>query len=142
MKATGISTWKGNWKQGRGYISTQSGILKNQVYSYASRFEGEIGASPEELFAAAHSACYNQALANATGKKNLITESIHTVVDIELGFDDLGRPEIKQLHFIVQARIPNVSPEQFQVFAEQARLGCAISKVLKIETSIESTLLT
>jgi len=139
MKARGISTWKGSWKQGEGTISTESPVIKEQAYSYASRFQGTPGASPEELLAAAHAACYNHALANVAGKNNLTTESIHTVVDINLGFDEADRPEIKGLHFTVEANIPGATAQQFQEFANQARLGCAISKIIKIETTISAT---
>ena len=138
MKARGISAWKGSWKQGEGTISTESPTIKEHIYSYASRFEGTPGASPEELLAAAHAACYNQALANVAGKNNLLTQSIHTVVDIDLGFDEAGRPEIKGLHFTVEANIPGATTQQFQEFANLARLGCAISKILKIQTTISA----
>jgi osmotically inducible protein OsmC len=141
MKATGISTWKGSWKQGNGTISTQDGTLQKIAYTYPSRFEGTPGASPEELLAAAHAGCFNQALANAAVHHNMVTESIDTIVDIDLGFDDAGRPEIKSLHFTVKAKVPQASEAQFQEFANMARLGCAISKILKIETTIEATLI-
>jgi lipoyl-dependent peroxiredoxin len=140
MKATGLSTWKGSWKKGEGTISTQSETFKNKSYSFASRFEGTSGAIPEELLAAAHAACYNQALANAADHKNLTAENIHTILDVDLGFDDLGRPEIKGLHFTVQASIPGISEELFLEIVNQARLGCAISKALKIDSTITATL--
>ena len=142
MKSQGISTWEGNWKQGTGSISTQSGILQDAPVSYASRFEGASGASPEELFAAAHAACFNQALANIAGKNNKVTQSIHTTATIELGFDENnGNPEIKSLHFAVRLNIPGISQEQLNNFAEKARLGCTISKIIKLETTVNATLI-
>ena len=129
--STGISTWKGSWKQGNGTISTKSGILKDAPVSYASRFEDAAGASPEELFAAAHAACFNQAVANNAGMNKLETASIHTTADITLGFDEnTGHPQIKSLHFTVESEIPGATQEQFETWLERARVGCTISKLL------------
>ncbi len=141
MNAFGTATWHGSWKQGAGTISTQNEGLKNQAYTYASRFEGTPGASPEELLAAAHAGCYNQALANIAGKNGLETASIDTTVAIDLGFAENGNPEIKSLHFTVRAAVPNATEAQLQDFAEKARVGCTISKILKLETTVSATLI-
>lgn len=142
MKSQGISTWKGNWKHGTDTISIQSGILKDAPVSYESRFEGALGASPEELLAAAHAACFNQALANIAGKNKRVTQSIHTTATIELGFDESnGNPEIKSLHFVVESNIPGINQEQLNDFAEKARLGCTISKIIKLDTTVNATLI-
>ncbi|BAV04914.1 osmotically inducible protein OsmC [Filimonas lacunae] len=141
MNLTGISTWKGSWKKGNGTLSTQTRILEAVPVSYSSRFEHAPGAIPEELLAAAHAACYNQALANIAGQNQLETTSINTTVNLDLGFDDAGRPEIKSIHFNVEAAIPGASEQQFQTFAEGARVGCAISKIIKLPTTINARLL-
>jgi osmotically inducible protein OsmC len=70
-----------------------------------------------------------------------VTDSISTTVDIELGFADNGNPEIKSLHFTVHARVPGASEAQLQDFAEKARVGCTISKIIKLETTVSATLL-
>ncbi len=62
MKAEAYSNWTGTWKEGSGSISTKSPTVKQQQFSYASRFHGAPGGSPEELLAAAHAGCFNQAL--------------------------------------------------------------------------------
>ena len=141
MKAIGLSSWKGTWKQGQGTLSTRTGIIKDHYYSYSSRFEGTHGAIPEELLATAHAGCFNQALANACDKYNFEAEAISTTVKIDLNFDDQGRPEIRSLDFLVKARIPRITKEQFQDLALLAKAGCAISKILRIETGIIATLL-
>ncbi|MBE9461922.1 OsmC family peroxiredoxin [Dyadobacter subterraneus] len=142
MKAIGKSTWEGTWKEGTGTISTKSAILTNAPVSYSSRFEGAPGASPEELLAAAHAACFNQALANIAGQNNLKTESINTEVEVELGFEEsTGHPEIKGLHFNVQSSIPNATEEQFQDFAQRASVSCTISKIIKVKGTVTATLI-
>lgn len=142
MKSVGISTWEGTWKEGKGTISTKSEILKNAPVSYSSRFEGTPGASPEELLAAAHAACFNQALANIAGQNRLQTTAIYTEVEVELGFEEsTGHPEIKNLHFNVSAEIPTASEVQFQDFAQRASTACTISKIIKLTPSVKAVLI-
>ena len=62
MKATASAVWSGGLKDGRGSISTKSGVLKEQPYGFASRFEGKPGTNPEELIGAAHAGCFTMAL--------------------------------------------------------------------------------
>ena len=134
ITSTGISTWTGSWKEGNGTISTKTGFLKDAPVSYASRFEGAPGASPEELLAAAHAACFNQAVANNAVMKGLVTTSIYTTADIVLGFDEsTGYPQIKSLHFSVEAEIPGVTQEQFEFFLERGRVACTISKIINLD---------
>jgi len=142
MKSTGISTWEGTWKEGKGTISTKSDTLKEVPVSFSSRFEGTPGASPEELLAAAHAACFNQALANIAGQNKFETKSILTTADIELGYEESsGHPEIKSLNFFVSAAIPGATKEQLVDFAEKARVGCTISKIIKLDTTVTAVLI-
>jgi osmotically inducible protein OsmC len=141
MMTTGYSTWKGSWKEGGGTISTQSETIKNQSYSFSSRFEGAPGARPEELLAAAHAGCFNQALANNFGMIEHEATSIRTSVMIELIFDEKGRPTITNSYIATEAQVPGISEEQFLNCAERARSNCSISKILKCEISLSAKLL-
>jgi osmotically inducible protein OsmC len=141
MKATGCSTWTGSWKGGNGTLSTKTGLFKNAPYSYASRFEGASGASPEELLGAAHAGCFNQALANNIGMIDLEAESIETSVAIDLGTGDDGHPAIKSAHITVNAKVPGASADQFQHCADRARTNCTISKIMKFEITMVAKLL-
>ena len=58
----GQAHWEGDIKHGKGYISSESGALKDQPYGFNTRFEGKPGTNPEELLGAAHSACFSMAL--------------------------------------------------------------------------------
>ena len=140
MKATGYSTWNGSWKQGNGTISTQTKTIKDVPYTFSSRFEGTPGASPEELLAAAHAGCFNQALANNFGMMKLEAESISTSVQIEFGDAVAGHPAINSSHITVEASVPNISEEQFQYCAQQARTNCTISRVLKCDITLSAQL--
>ncbi|WP_420965941.1 OsmC family peroxiredoxin [Bradyrhizobium sp. B120] len=140
MKATGYSTWNGSWKRGNGTISTQTKTMKDVPYTFSSRFEGAPGASPEELLAAAHAGCFNQALANNFGMISFEAESISTSVSIEFGDSVVGHPAIKSLHITVEASVPNISKEQFDYCVQQARNNCTISRVLKCDITSSATL--
>lgn len=141
MQAQGFSTWQGNWKEGAGTLSTFTDTLHGAPYSYASRFDGAPGASPEELLATAHAGCFNQALANNFGMQALSAQTISTAVSVELGKDELGRPAILGVHIRVEARVAGATPAQFEQCAERARSNCAISKVLRCDITMSAHLL-
>jgi lipoyl-dependent peroxiredoxin len=140
VNAIGSSTWKGSWKQGNGTISTQSGILHDAPYTFASRFEGAAGASPEELLGAAHAGCFNQALANNFGMIELEAAFIDTSVAIEFGDSVAGHPAIISSHITVRSAVANISEEQFQHCAERARSNCTISRALKCDITMDALL--
>lgn len=140
MKATGYSTWLGTWKEGSGTISTASDTIKNQPYSFSSRFEGASGASPEELLAAAHAGCFNQAIANNFGMIELEAASVETSVVIQFGYGEDGHPAIKHSHITVKAVVPGATRAQFDYCAERARSNCTISKILKCDITLSAAL--
>ncbi len=141
MKSTGYSTWKGTWKTGSGTISTTGPTLREAPYSFASRFEGAPGGSPEELLAAAHAGCFNQAIANNFGMSGLTADSVRTQVDVEMGKDEEGHPAITSLFVTVEAKVPGATQEVFLHCAERARTRCSIAKVLRCEIGMKATLL-
>jgi osmotically inducible protein OsmC len=141
MSATGFSTWIGTWKEGAGTISTQTTTLKDAAYSYASRFEGADGASPEELLAAAHAGCFNQALANNFGMISLVATSVETSVSVEMGQDEENTPAITKLFVTVNANVPGITRAQFDYCAERARSRCSIAKALRCEIGMSATLI-
>ena len=58
---TSEAEWKGDLKEGTGTVKLGSGAFAGQ-YGFKSRFENGPGTNPEELIAAAHSACFSMAL--------------------------------------------------------------------------------
>ncbi|NPD70037.1 OsmC family peroxiredoxin (plasmid) [Lichenicola cladoniae] len=140
MNATGLSTWTGTWKDGSGTISTKTDTLRNAPYSFSSRFSGTPGASPEELLAAAHAGCFNQALANNFGMIGLAADAVETAVTVEMGKDEEGHPAITQLFVTVEAKVPGITQAQFEMCAERARTRCSIAKALRCEIGMSATL--
>ena len=140
MNAEAYSSWMGSWKQGSGSISTKTPTVKQQPFSYASRFQGAPGANPEELLAAAHAGCFNQALANNFGMIGLEATSVITRVVIEVLQNEHDRPSIIGSHITVEAKVPGASAEQFADCAERARANCSISQVLKCAITVSATM--
>src|SRR5258706_14947977 len=78
MQRKASAVWKGGLKDGKGTVSSTSGVLSNTPYSFTTRFENAPGTNPEELIAAAHAACFSMALSAQLGGANLTPESIST----------------------------------------------------------------
>src|SRR6516164_11321962 len=84
MKRKASAVWRGGLKDGKGSISSDSGVLKDTQYSFSTRFENGVGTNPEELIAAAHSGCFSMALSAELGKANIKPERISTEATLTL----------------------------------------------------------
>src|SRR5215475_3645430 len=90
MKRTASARWQGGLKDGRGDISTQSGVLSNTQYSFSTRFEEGKGTNPEELVAAAHAGCFTMALSAQLERVGLKADSLETTATITMERKDTG----------------------------------------------------
>jgi osmotically inducible protein OsmC len=138
-KASAI--WKGNLKEGKGSISTDSGVLKNTQYSFATRFENGVGTNPEELIAAAHAGCFTMALSGQLGAAGITAESLETTASLSLEKLEAGWT-ITKVHLDVTARIPGGDQAAFDKAAKNAETGCPVSRVLKAEITMTAKLIT
>src|SRR6266704_639658 len=84
------AVWNGSLKEGKGTISTDSGVLSKTQYSFSTRFENGAGTNPEELIAAAHAGCFTMALSAQLGNAGITPESIHTTATITMDKTDDG----------------------------------------------------
>ena len=109
-----------------------SETLRRVPYTYASRFEGEAGACPEELLAAAHAGCFNHAVANISGARSFTVEEVQTRASLSMDRDENGAPVIAGIHFTVTARIPGMTADLFEDTMTMAKERCAISRALNI----------
>ena len=135
MVRTSKANWQGSGKEGKGVLSTQSGVLDNNQYSYLSRFEEGIGTNPEELIAAAHAGCFSLKLSFVLGAAGFTPDSIDTKCEITL---DAG--VITKSHLIVTAKVPTITKEKFAEVAAEAKVGCLVSKLLNTEITMDATL--
>ena len=139
MKRNAQAEWRGGLKDGRGTISTDSGVLENTQYSFSTRFEDGQGTNPEELIAAAHAGCFSMALSGQLGNAGLTAESIKTTASVKLEKTDAGFT-ITEVHLDVAASVPGASQEQFGTAAGNAKAGCPVSRVLNAKITLEATL--
>src|SRR5688572_378127 len=117
MNRKASAEWKGGLKDGRGVISTDSGVLASTQYSFSTRFEQGKGTNPEELIAAAHAGCFSMALSAQLGEASLTAESIKTEAAVTLEKTDAGFT-VTKVHLTVRAKVPNASPEAFATAAD------------------------
>lgn len=139
MQRKGSAVWSGGLRDGKGSVSTASGVLNNTQYSFATRFENGVGTNPEELIAAAHAGCFSMALSAQLGNSNLKPERIATdaAVTLEKLADGFA---ITAVHLSVKAKIPGASQEAFQKAANEAKAGCPVSKVLNAKITMDAQL--
>lgn len=135
----GSAIWNGGLKDGKGAITTDSGVLANIPYSFKTRFEGSHGTNPEELIAAAHAGCFSMALSGQLEKEGLKAEHIKTTASVNLEKTDEGFA-ITSIHLKVRAKIPHVSDQAFAKAAANAKTGCPVSKLFNAEITMDASL--
>jgi osmotically inducible protein OsmC len=139
MKRKASALWQGSLKDGKGTISTASGVLADTQYSFTSRFAEGKGTNPEELIAAAHAGCFSMALSNELGGAGLTPASISTTAAVTLEKTAAGFT-ITAVHLDVTARVPGASQQAFEAAAAAAKSGCPVSKVLKADITMNAKL--
>jgi osmotically inducible protein OsmC len=128
IQRTADAVWQGDSRSGAGKVSTGSGVLKDQAYTWAMRFEDKPGTNPEELIAAAHAACFSMALASGLSKAGFPPDSLHTHAVLTMEQED--RWSVTRIRLEVEGRVPNVDEATFQQQAETAKDNCPISRLL------------
>lgn len=139
MKRKASAVWQGGLQDGKGTLSTDSGVLETTPYSFATRFEDAKGTNPEELIGAAHAGCYSMALSMILGQANLTPERIETHAQVTLEQDG-GGFTITAVHLDVKAKVPGADQATFDKCANDAKAGCPVSKVLNAEITMDATL--
>jgi lipoyl-dependent peroxiredoxin len=139
MQRKASAVWRGGLKDGKGAVSSDSGVLASTPYSFGTRFENVHGTNPEELIAAAHAACFSMALSAQLGGANLTPSSIATTASLTLEKLDSGWA-ITAIHLDVVGQVPNADNAAFQKAAENAKTGCPVSKVLKANITMTAKL--
>lgn len=136
IERTGTAVWTGDLRDGEGTVSTESAVLRDEEYTFATRFKNAPGTNPEELIAAAHAGCYSMAFANVLSKKGYEVEGIETTATIHLSAQD-GGFAITKSSLEVRGRVPEVDDETFERLAEEADGACPVSNLLRPGLEIE-----
>lgn len=130
MDRSASAVWRGGLKDGKGTISTQSGVLRDSQYSFSTRFENGVGTNPEELIAAAHAGCFTMALSAQLDSAGNKADEINTTAVVTMEKTEDG-PTVTKIHLTTRARVPNIEKERFDELAKKAKEGCPISRLLK-----------
>ncbi len=133
------AVWQGSLKEGKGTVSTSSGVLKNTQYSFGTRFENAAGTNPEELIAAAHAGCFSMALSGQLGNAGMTAESIDTTATLTMEKLDAGFT-ITAIHLNTTVKIPGADKTKFETAANNAKAGCPISRLLNAKITMDARL--
>jgi osmotically inducible protein OsmC len=136
---TATARYSGFGKEGKGAITTQSGVMTDQFYGFNTRFEDEPGTNPEELIAAAHAGCFTMALSFALARAGFSEGTLETKAAVKLEQKD-GGFAITRSDLTLTASIPGIDPAEFEKLAKDAEANCPVSKVLNAEITLTHTL--
>jgi lipoyl-dependent peroxiredoxin len=140
LTSEATTMWHGDLMSGRGSTSLDSSETAEFEVNWKARTEGEGGhTNPEELLAAAHSACFSMAFSNLLAQNGTPPDSLQVTAAIT--FDTTGGAHITGSHLLVSAKVPGISEEDFERIADDAKDGCPVSKALAgIDITIEASL--
>ena len=136
---SGSARYEGFGKDGKGWVSTQSGVLADQPYGFATRFEDEPGTNPEELIAAAHASCFTMALSFALARAGHGKGTLETTAKVTLDKDGDGFTITKSA-LDLRAAVPGIGADEFDRLAAEAKATCPVSKLIKAEVTLTSSL--
>jgi peroxiredoxin, OsmC subfamily len=136
---TASAQYEGMGKAGKGRMTTQSGVLKEQPYGFGTRFGDEPGTNPEELIAAAHAGCFTMALSFALDRAGYKDGSLDTKASVKLEQGD-GGFVITRSDLVLEAKVPGIDADEFARIAEEAKKTCPVSKLLNAEITLEHRL--
>jgi osmotically inducible protein OsmC len=139
IKKKGSAVWKGGLKDGKGTVSTESGVLKEAQYGFNTRFENGPGTNPEELLGAAHAGCFSMALSAQLGEAGMKADSIETTATVSLEKVE-GGFAITAVHLDLKAKIPGADKAAFEKAANNAKAGCPVSKLFNTKITLDAKL--
>jgi len=135
MARSAKAHWEGNLKEGKGTLTTASGVLDSTNYSFKTRFEDGKGTNPEELLAAAHAGCFTMKVSASFTVKGISPTSLDTeaVVSMEAG-------SITGIHLVITGKVPGITVAEFEEVTKDAEINCIISKAFSFPITSESHL--
>ncbi|GAA1677422.1 OsmC family protein [Kribbella sp. NPDC056951] len=124
---TAKTHWEGSLLEGAGQVALESSGVGTFDVSWASRANDANGkTSPEELIAAAHSACFSMALSHALSQGGNAPESLDTSADVTFQPGE----GITGIVLSVNGKVPGLTADEFAEFAEDAKKNCPVSQAL------------
>jgi osmotically inducible protein OsmC len=127
--------YEGTGKEGQGWISTQSGALRDQRYGFGTRFGDEPGTNPEELIAAAHAGCFTMALSFALAREGVTDGRLETSARVTIEQEDDGY-RITRSDLELSADVPKLEESRLREIAEDAKAHCPVSRLLNADITL------
>jgi lipoyl-dependent peroxiredoxin len=136
---TARTDWTGTLEQGVGRVELTSSKLGTFEMSFPRRAAEDAGGvtSPEELIAAAHSACYAMQLSHLIAEAGGTPQALDVQADVSLGPDPAGGFRLTGIKLTVRGEVEGLDADQFAQAAAEAKAGCPVSKAL---TGVDITL--
>jgi osmotically inducible protein OsmC len=140
---TAEAYWSGDLMSGSGTVSAStSGAFEALPLTWASRTASADGrTSPEELVAAAHSACYSMQFSSILAKNGTPAARLDVTADVT--FDRVDEKwTVVSSALTVRGDVPGIDDTTFQRLATEAKDTCPISRALapSVLLSIEASL--
>jgi lipoyl-dependent peroxiredoxin len=139
MERTASATWTGTLKDGKGELSSSSGVLSSSRYSFGTRFDDGKGTNPEELIGAAHAGCYSMALSGELVERGIEPERIDTEATVVLEKSDDGFV-ISEVRLDTRVEAPGADPQVVEEAAQAAKTSCIVSRLLDTGIHLDTTL--
>ena len=135
---TAHTHWEGSLTEGAGQVTLDSSGLGTYDVSWPARTEEPNGkTSPEELIAAAHSACYSMAFSNILNKAGTPPQALETKADVSFQPGE----GITGVHITVVGSVEGINAQDFTAAAEDAKTNCPVSQALTGTTiTLDATL--
>ena len=136
---TARTAWNGTLETGSGQVELTSSKVGTYDVSFPKRAADDAGGatSPEELVAAAHSACYAMSLSAGIAASGGTPQSLEVTADVTLGADPAGGFKLTGITLTVVGEVEGLDEAAFIEQADAAKAGCPISKAL---TGVDITL--
>src|SRR5215472_15918177 len=129
---TARTVWNGGLNDGSGTVTLASSGVGSYEVNFPKRAADDADGttSPEELIAAAHSACFAMQFSALLGAAGGSGQSLEVSPDVTLGPDPAGGFRISGIALTVGGSAAGVSADDFARIAVDAKAGCPVSKAL------------
>lgn len=131
---TARTAWDGSLQEGQGQVELSSSGTGTFDVSFPRRIADDAGGttSPEELIAAAHSACFAMQLSGFLGEAGFTPERLHVVADVTVGPDPDGGLHLTSIRLTVRGEVPGIDEAKFVELADRTKSECPVSKALSV----------
>ena len=136
---TARTAWNGSLETGEGQVELTSSKIGTYNVSFPRRAADDASGStsPEELLAAAHSACFAMQFSAVLGAAGATIDALDVAADVTLGADPAGGFQLTSIHLTVRGEVTGIDEAAFLAAANEAKATCPVSKAL---TGVEITL--